>query len=153
MKLLLAALLLAASLPAQPVSKDAKIERLLVVMNAKAMTGQIFDQMKAMMAQQMPPAATAEQRAAAQEGQTKILDLIRAKMSWENMRPQYVKLYSETFSEAEIDGMLTFYESPAGRAVLEKMPVLMQKSMQLATAQMQDLMPQIQAIAGASGRK
>jgi hypothetical protein len=39
--------------------------------------------------------------------------------------------------------MLAFYQSPAGRAMLEKMPAMMPKSMALVQAQMGDLMPEI----------
>jgi uncharacterized protein len=62
------------------------------------------------------------------------------------MRPGYVKAYSETFSEEEIDGILAFYESPAGRAMQAKMPILMPKIMALAQAQAGELMPEIQLI-------
>ncbi len=78
---------------------------------------------------------------------------MRTRMSWETMRPQYVKLYSDTFSESEIDGMLTFYESPVGKALFEKMPLLMRKSMVLGAAQMQDLLPSIQEAVRGSVRK
>ena len=147
MKVLIAALLLSASLaPAQQASKTAKIERLLVITKASAMMDQMFDQMKGMMAQQTPAEMTPEQRASYQKGQAKVMDLVKDTISWDKMRPQYIKLYSETFTEPEIDGMLTFYESPSGKAVLDKMPVLMQKSMTLASAQMQDVVPKIQEI-------
>jgi hypothetical protein len=62
------------------------------------------------------------------------------------MRPSYIKLYSETFSEEEIGGMLAFYESPAGRAMLAKMPTLLTKLIEVAQAQMNDLQPEIQRI-------
>ena len=59
--------------------------------------------------------------------QSKNLDLTKSRMSWEKLRPAYVKAYSETFSEEEIDGILAFYESLAGRAMQAKMPVFIQK--------------------------
>src|SRR5579864_1634581 len=131
---------------AQEPAKEAKIERLLTAMNADAMIDQMFEQIKAMTASQIPPGATAEQAAQARQIQSKILDLVKARISWEKMRPQYVKLYSETFSDEEISGMLGFYQSPAGRAMLAKMPTLTTKIMQIAQAQMTDLMPEIQRI-------
>ena len=131
---------------AQESTKNAKIERILALTNADAMIGRIFDQIKTMTASQMPSDATPEQRAKAQEMQNKVMDLIKARMSWERLRPQYAKLYDETFTESEIDGILAFYDSPAGRAMLEKMPVLMQKSMSLAQTQMADLLPEIERL-------
>jgi uncharacterized protein len=132
--------------PAQELSKEAKIEQLLTVMNADAMIDQMFEQIKAMTASQAPPGTSPEQAAKAREIQSKILDLVKARISWEKMRPQYVKLYSETFSDEEISGMLGFYQSPAGRAMLAKMPTLTTKVMQVAQAQLADLLPEIQRI-------
>jgi uncharacterized protein len=131
---------------AQELTKEAKIERLLTVMNADNMIDQMFEQIKAMTAAQVPPGSTPEQVAQAREVQTKILDLVKARISWEKMRPQYVKLYAETFSDEEIGGMLAFYGSPAGRAMLEKMPALVTKIMEVAQGQMKDVLPEIQRI-------
>jgi uncharacterized protein len=115
-------------------------------MNADNMIDQMFEQIKAMTAAQVPPGSTPEQIAQARQVQTKILDLVKARISWEKMRPQYVKLYAETFSDGEISGMLAFYGSPAGRAMLEKMPALVTKIMEVAQAQMKDVLPEIQRI-------
>jgi hypothetical protein len=105
---------------AQELTKETKIERLLDAMNADAAINQLFDQIKAMTAAQMPPGATPEQTAKAREVQSKILDLVKSRISWEKMRPLYTKLYNETFSDEEISGMLAFYQSPPGRAMLAK---------------------------------
>jgi hypothetical protein len=94
----------------------------------------------------MPPGATPEQTAKAQEVQSKILDLVKSRISWEKMRPFYIKFYDDTFSDEEISGMLTFYQSPPGRAMLAKMPALLTKLIQGAQAQMADLQPEIQLI-------
>jgi uncharacterized protein len=106
---------------------------------------QMFEQMKAIAAGALPASATPEQRAKALEVQGKMFDLMKNRI-WEKIRPQFAKAYSETFSEEEIDGMLAFYESPAGRAMIAKMPMLMGKVMAVTQAQMGDLMPEIQRI-------
>ena len=142
----LALLVIVPDAPAQELTKQAKIERLLDAMNADATINQLFEQIKTMTAAQMPPGATPEQTAKAREVQDKILDLVKSRISWDKMRPSYIKLYSETFSEEEIGGMLAFYESPAGRAMLGKMPTLLTKLIEVAQAQMNDLQPEIQRI-------
>jgi uncharacterized protein len=129
---LISTLMMATSLAsAQELSKEAKIERLLALTNSQATMNQVFEQMKAMIPSmsQMPSTGTPEERTKALELQTRILDLVKARMSWDKLRPQYVKFYSETFSDEEIDGILAFYQSPAGRAMIEKMPKLMPKIM------------------------
>jgi uncharacterized protein len=131
---------------AQELTKQAKIERLLDAMNADATINQLFDQIKAMTAAQIPPGATPEQTAKAREVQDKILDLVKSRISWEKMRPSYITLYSETFSDEEVSGILAFYQSPPGRAMLAKMPALLTKLIQVAQTQMAELQPDIQRI-------
>ncbi len=138
---------------AQEPTKQAKIERILTLTNAQATIDQIFDQVKAMTASQLPPGATPEQQAKAKEMTGKIMDLVKARMSWDKMRPQYAKAYDETFSAGEIDGILSFYESPAGRAILQKMPQLLSKTMTIAQSQMAEIMPEIQRIAKEAAQK
>ena len=139
-------LVIGAGARAQELTKQAKIERLLDVMNADATINQLFEQIKSMTAAQMPPGATPDQTAKAQEVQGKILDLVKSRISWEKMRPSYIKLYNDTFSDAEISGMLSFYESPAGRAMLAKMPALLSKLIEVAQSQMAEIQPEIQRI-------
>jgi uncharacterized protein len=139
-------LLTVANAGAQELTKQAKIERLLDAMNADAMIDQMLEQVKATAASQVPPGASPEQVAKAREIQVKILDLVKSRISWEKMRPQYVTVYSETFSDEEISGMLAFYQSPAGRAMLSKMPMLVTKVMGMVQTQIKDIMPEIQRI-------
>ncbi len=131
---------------AQQPTKEAKIVRVLALMKAEALTDQVFEQMKAETASIFSAEGTEKERAHAQEIQAKVMALVKDRMSWEKMRPVYVKMYSETFSGEEIDGMLAFYQSPAGRAVLEKMPQLVSKIMALAQSQMAGLMPEIERL-------
>ena len=144
--LALAVLVGALLAPAQQPSKEAKIEQLLSAMNADATVNQILDQIKTMAASQIPAGATPEQAAKAQETQARILDLVRSRISWEKMRPEYVKMYSEIFSDEEISGMLAFYQSPAGRGMLQKMPLVIKQSLEIAQARMAELSPEIERI-------
>ncbi len=138
---------------AQEPSKEAKIVRVLALMKAEALTDQVFEQMKAETASISAPNASEKERAHAREIQAKIMDLVKDRMSWEKMRPVYVKMYSETFTDEEIDGMLAFYQSPAGRAMLEKMPQLVAKIMALAQSQMAGLMPEIERLVKEPAKK
>lgn len=54
--------------------------------------------------------------------------VIRDEMSWDKLRPQYVQIYQDTFTQKEVDGLIAFYKSPTGAAFVSKMPMLMQKS-------------------------
>ncbi|MDR0674178.1 MAG: DUF2059 domain-containing protein [Zoogloeaceae bacterium] len=73
----------------------------------------------------------------------KFVAVMREEMSWQKMKPQYVQLYCETFEQEEVDGMLAFYASPAGQALIDKMPALMQKSMDLSQFLLQSVTPRM----------
>ena len=143
----IAVLLAASGALAQDAAKKAKLDEMFRLTKMDEMMPQMMSQVKAMIAQQMSEMnLPAEAKAAAQESQDRIMDLVTERLSWEKMKPAYVQLYTEIFNDEELDGMLAFYRSPAGRAMLEKMPQLMSKSMALAQRQMADLQPEIQKI-------
>jgi hypothetical protein len=130
-----------ASALADEASKTAKIEEMMQLTHADRMTAQMLDQMKSMVMGQLSKIdMPVEARQASDEMQQRLMDIITDRMSWTKNKPTYIRIYSETFSEADIDGILAFYKSPAGQAMIEKMPQLIQKSMAVA----QQLMPEIQ---------
>ena len=53
--------------------------------------------------------------------------LLQGELAWKKIEPMYIRLYKESFTEEEIAGMMAFYKTPAGQAVLHKIPVLMKK--------------------------
>jgi len=67
-------------------------------------------------------------------------------MTWESFEPNVIDLYKKSFTQSEIDGMVQFYKSPAGKAVIAKMPVVMQNNMQLVQGRMKTLLPKIQQL-------
>jgi len=132
---------------ADEASKRAKIEELFQLTDVERMLGQVLGQVRSMQtAQAERMAMSAEARSRAREIQDRIQAVVARMLSWEKIKPQYVALYAETFTEDEIDGMLAFYRSPAGRAMREKMPVLMQKSMALTQQMMKEIQPEITKI-------
>ena len=141
---------------AQEPTKQAEIERILDLTNSAASVDKILDQMTSMINSQMKaqmPKATPEQLAQAQEMQNKMVELIKSRLSWTRMRAEYVKVDADLYSDSEIEGLLAFYESPAGRGYLEKMPLMAQRMMAASQAQMGDLMPEIQRIMKESAQK
>lgn len=74
----------------------------------------------------------------------KFADQIAARMDWQKLKPDYIKLYADVFEEEEIDGMVAFYKTPAGHAMIEKMPTLLARSTEIAQRQMAGIMPEIQ---------
>ena len=72
-------------------------------------------------------------------------ELLRSELRWESLEPEYIALYTDTFDQDEIDGIIAFYRTPTGQALIAKMPVVMQKSVALSQARLQAMMPKIMA--------
>ena len=115
-------------------ASDASIKEMLELTNAKQMLVSVKGQMNSMM-----NAVTQN----ATKGQTitperqAILDRMSAKMSavgtdmlnWDELLPIYMRTYRAAFTQDEIDGVIKFYKSPAGKAYVNKLPVVMQSLM------------------------
>jgi hypothetical protein len=155
MKKLILAVALVASWPAfadGPAASEASIQELLAVTDAKKLIDGMYAQMDGVMEQAMKQAlagkpVTPEQEKVMAEYRSKVLGITREELAWSQLEPSYVDLYSKTFSQSEIDGMLQFYKSAAGKAVIAKMPVMMSNLMQMMTARMQSIMPRIMKVA------
>jgi hypothetical protein len=62
-------------------------------------------------------------------------------LGWDAVAPGFADLYAKTFTEAELDGIIAFYKSPAGMAFLEKTPALNGQVGQLLQSRMLALQP------------
>jgi hypothetical protein len=69
--------------------------------------------------------------------------MVTDSMSWTALEPDYVKLYADTYSEEELDGIITFYRSPVGQAMLEKTPELLKASSTIAMTHMGQVEPKL----------
>lgn len=73
----------------------------------------------------------------------KLSQTIDAQMNWKVVGPGFVDIYAKNFTEAELDGIIAFYKSPAGIAFLDKTPTLNTQTMQLLQSTMGTLQPQL----------
>ena len=150
--IVICALVLAPMACADEAAKTAKIEQLLTLMNVaqqqKEMMAQMSQMVTAQIKQQIAQQGKVSQAEMAkmEDRQKRLFALIGEKTSWENMEPVYVKAYADTFSEGEIDGIVAFYKTPVGKAMIVKQPSLNTKIMASLQAQMADLMPQVEEI-------
>lgn len=89
---------------------------------------------------------TAKQQQAIANMRKRMVALMQGALAWEKIEPMYLRLYKESFTEEEVAGMLSFYKTPAGQAVINKMPVMMQKTMLELQKMMSGMAPQMQKI-------
>jgi uncharacterized protein len=92
--------------------------------------------------------ASPEERKRMADFQARAIAGMREEMSWEKLKPLYVQIYVETFSQEEIDGLIAFYESPAGQAYIAKMPMVAQKSMAIMQERMAPMLRRLQENVG-----
>jgi hypothetical protein len=136
---------------ADDASKRAKVEELFNLMHVDKTQGQIMDlalrQVKDAAQQQLhggPP--TPDQRKKLDDFQQKATDIVSNQISWSKVQPDFLKLYTDTYSEPEIDGILAFYKSPSGQAMLNKMPDLTAKSIAISRDRIQTVQPQLRQL-------
>jgi hypothetical protein len=124
---------------------EAKAREVLKVTRTEEMVGQIISQFRQMMPQMMKSMNLPEDEAGlATEMMAEVEPVLRKGLSWERLEPDYVKLYAEAFTIEELDGMLAFYKSPAGKAMISKMPDVLAKSQGLSQKYMLEVMPEVQ---------
>lgn len=141
------ALCAAAALAAPPT--DADIERLLEASRAESMLNAILPQMEQMQRQQFEQITSgkdlsAEQKAEVERIQARTNQIVRKALSWDEMRPLYIDVYKRTFSREDVKAMAKFYESPAGKNLLDKTPALMQNLMGAIQQKIVPMMEELQ---------
>lgn len=87
-----------------------------------------------------------EQQEAIDNMENKLVALLNREFAWEILEPSYIRRYQEFFSEEEVAGMLSFYRTPVGQAVVNKMPALMQQLMLEMQEMRQRLGPEVRRI-------
>ena len=135
---------------AAPASENS-IKQLLVVTQAQKLADNMQTQINLQMNNIIQKALkgktpTAKQQKAISTMKNRVMALMQKDFAWEKLEKMYIRLYKESFTEEEVSGMLSFYKTTAGKAAINKMPVLMQKSMQEIQGMISESIPQMQKI-------
>lgn len=69
---------------------------------------------------------------------------LKEMLDWNKLEPLYVRVYQKSFTQSEVDGMIAFYKTPAGQAVISKMPAVMQNTMNEMQQMMGPMMQRLQ---------
>ncbi len=136
---------------ADQASKQAKVKELFAAMHMD----HNLDRMKASMEQQVHMTAesvsgsgplTPAKQKLKQNYINGAMNAVNASFGWTVLEPEYVKLYAESYTDAELDGMLAFYKSPAGQAMLAKTPQILAGVMEIVHGRMGVFEPRMQAL-------
>ena len=135
--------------PAQAAKpSEASVRQLFEVMHSSKLLDAYMTQIDTTVRASMQQALAGQQLNPKQQ---KILDdmgrqigsLVKAELNWPAIEPLMIDVYRNTFSQHEVDGMLAFYRSEAGQAVIAKLPTAMQLSMTGIQSHAQALTPKI----------
>lgn len=127
---------------------EATVQQLLEITRTREMLDQVHVQMEAMFQTSIDQAfgddATPAEREEARQFMREMTELLKREMSWDAMRQMYVDVYRKSFSEEEATGMLDFYRTDIGQAVIAKMPLVMQHTMQAVQQHIAVIVPRMQ---------
>lgn len=146
---LAAALLASAPLPAQEARPtEASVRRVLAAARLDTTLDSYGTQVEASLRSGMQRELTgqtlnAEQHAIMNRMQDKMVALMHEEMDWKRMEPKIIELYRNTFTQAEVNGMLKWYTSPTGRGVVAKEPLVTQQMADYAQERVQDVVPKL----------
>jgi hypothetical protein len=146
------ALLLIVTLLFAPLSHaadEARISELLRVTEMEKMYSGLMSRTEGQFAQMKrqilaDPSLSPKQREVAEHTLETYLDKTLVEFSWQKMKPFMVSLYSDIYSDQEIDDMIAFYKTPTGQAVIAKTPVVFEKSMQHFQGRMNAILGDLQ---------
>lgn len=129
---------------ADAASHAADTERFLRLARADKLVVPVYAQVQQMFAQRFTESAAPDsQRALLERYQAKANAALDQAVGWEQIKPDMIELYTRNFDEQEMQDLLAFYQSPLGRKVLEKMPMLTAQSAQLTQSKLQAAVPQV----------
>jgi len=77
---------------------------------------------------------TAAQKAEVEDFRKKFKTTMVEELSIDKITSIYAQTYRQTFTQEEVNGVIAFYKSPAGKAVTEKNPDVMRKAAGLTEA-------------------
>jgi hypothetical protein len=131
---------------ADEASKAAKVEEMFRVTKSEAMMERSLAQVRAMQQAQAAKLDLGTDPAKKQQATEAINKLVTEHLGWEKLKPRFVALMAEAFTDEELDGILAFYRSAAGKAMVEKMPQFMAKTMGIVQGAMQEMEPEVRRI-------
>ncbi len=136
--------LLSGQANADSAGHQGQAERFLELVNADRLAVPVYAQVQQMFAERFEQTqAPASKRALLERYQSKADAALDKAIGWEQVKPDLIKLYTETFTEQELSQLNDFYESALGKKMLTKLPELNARSAQVTQAKLQSAVPQV----------
>lgn len=123
---------------------DASLEEMMSIGNVHQLLDSVKTQMdgiskgavnQALQGKELTP----ERQAIIERMQDKIAVLMHDTLDWDTLKPMFFRVYRQSFTQEDVDGIIAFYKSPAGQAMISKMPLVMQNMMSEMTQMMKPM--------------
>lgn len=125
------------------------IKELLAVTEAHKLVDGTMSQMEALMqnafrdaTKGQPPSP--ETQKMVDQSRSEMMAIMRDELAWDKLEPIYIQIYEQSLTQEEVNGMVAFYKTPLGRAVIKKMPVVVQTTMTEMQKRMGPMMQRMQ---------
>lgn len=82
-----------------------------------------------------------------------MMEFLNENMSYESLKPELIKMYSEEFTSSELREINAFYLTDVGKKSIEKMPKLMMQGGQLGATRVQENINDLQAMIQAESER
>lgn len=133
-----------------PPASEAVIREYLAVSKSEELVNGTYAQMDQVMRDAMraavPNGFNAAQTRIMDELSTELVAVLKEEMGWEKLEPEFIRIYQATLTQSEVEGMVNFYKSEAGQALIAKMPAIMEQTMALVMQRMQSMRPRMQKL-------
>jgi uncharacterized protein len=151
--LLSLALLLPASSAAHAddASKLAKAHEYFALTHTEQISQQMMDQLtgqanRALLQGLTGAAPTPNQQRVIDQTQAQMRGVLERTIGFHVLEPEYARLIVGLYTEEQLDQLITFYRSPAGQALVEKTPLLLQQSTALVQERVATAAPELQEL-------
>ena len=133
---------------ADDVTRRAKAEQLIQLTKTESVMeqqlGALRDRVNELANQQTGPGAqSSEQKALTDAYLKQVKGVTEDEVGWAKLRPIIIQVYAESFTDEDLDGIIAFYKSPAGQAMLAKTPELSGKTMTLIQDRIKEMQPKL----------
>jgi hypothetical protein len=139
-----AALMLGSSLALADVASHAKAaEQVLKLTRVDQMSAEVYRQVQHAFEQRYAEQGVTDKQALLERYQAKGKAALDKGLAWDKLKPQIVRLYTDTYSEQELNELIAFYQSPLGSKLLDTLPAITMQSARLTQQQVQQVAPEV----------
>lgn len=124
-------------------SKEAAAEALIEATRIESMMAQMYAQIPQMIGGLLPQGPNAPTQEDMQKLMERTVGFIDERIGYQAMKPEYVAMYADAYSEEDLLALTEFMESPLGQRFLDATPELMAQASTMARQRMSEAMPEL----------